>query len=84
MFEMKDISCIIAAIDRRRIVMPAVPENPPRPGYPASPCNNVCTLNDERLCIGCKRSLDEIVAWPTMTADEQWAVARSLSARRLR
>ena len=61
--------------------MPSVPVKPPRPGYPASPCNNICTLNDHNVCVGCKRTLDEIVAWSTMTADEQWALARLLPKR---
>jgi len=53
----------------------------PRSGYPASPCNDVCTLDDDNVCVGCKRTLDEIVAWSTMTAEEQWAVVNSVSRR---
>ena len=61
--------------------MPTVPVSPPRPGFPASPCNEVCTLNDHKVCIGCKRTMDEIVAWSTMTAEEQWTLVRSLPDR---
>jgi predicted Fe-S protein YdhL (DUF1289 family) len=41
----------------------------------------VCTLNDHKVCIGCKRTLDEIVAWSSMTAKQQWLVVRSLPNR---
>jgi uncharacterized protein len=37
---------------------------------PASPCINVCRMNDRfGLCEGCARTLDEIAAWGQM--DEQ-------------
>jgi len=61
--------------------MPKVPARPPRQGFPASPCNDVCTLNDHKVCIGCNRTMDEIVAWSAMTAKEQWSVVRSLPNR---
>lgn len=61
--------------------MPTVSARPPRPGFPASPCNEVCTLNDYKVCIGCKRTLHEIVEWSSMTAKQQWQVVRSLSDR---
>lgn len=28
-----------------------------------SPCVRNCTLNKEKVCIGCWRTLDEIMAW---------------------
>lgn len=40
-----------------------------------SPCIAVCQMDaDNRLCIGCKRSLDEIRDWMIMTALEKQAV----------
>jgi predicted Fe-S protein YdhL (DUF1289 family) len=62
--------------------MKAEPVNQPRPGFPASPCNQICTLDDDKICLGCKRSMDEIVAWSAMTADAQWAVIRQLEKRK--
>ncbi|RLA31522.1 MAG: hypothetical protein DRR11_10615 [Gammaproteobacteria bacterium] len=35
------------------------------------------------MCLGCKRSLAEIVAWGSMTADQQWEVIGLLTERRL-
>ncbi|HEU0066911.1 MAG TPA: DUF1289 domain-containing protein [Sphingomonas sp.] len=41
-----------------------------------SPCTGVCTLAGDR-CVGCGRTLDEIVRWTTMPdAERQAIVAR--------
>ena len=41
----------------------------------ASPCVAVCQMDAQnRFCIGCKRSLDEIRDWMIMTAGEKQAV----------
>ncbi len=43
-----------------------------------SPCNGVCKIDSKsRLCIGCWRTLDEIVAWSSDTDEskkEVWAL----------
>lgn len=49
---------------------------------PASPCNRICTLDDADVCLGCARTLAEIVGWARMTAAEQRAVLARLPARR--
>lgn len=36
-----------------------------------SPCIKVCRLDDNKVCIGCLRSIDEIVAWKKLSAEEQ-------------
>lgn len=61
--------------------MAATPPPDSRPGYPPSPCNRVCTLNDDNVCIGCQRTLDEIVGWSTMPAGQQWAIVKDLARR---
>jgi len=58
------------------------PSSTTRPGFPPSPCIRVCTLDDNDLCIGCARTLEEIVAWSGMSAAEQRAVIDALPARR--
>jgi predicted Fe-S protein YdhL (DUF1289 family) len=30
----------------------------------ASPCTGVCKLDGENICVGCHRSIDEIMVWP--------------------
>jgi predicted Fe-S protein YdhL (DUF1289 family) len=48
---------------------------------PLSPCTQLCTLDDEKRCLGCGRSLAQISAWAMMTAEEQWQVIDELTAR---
>ena len=45
---------------------------------PASPCINVCVLDAQRICTGCRRTLDEIARWAGMGAAEQWDVIARL------
>lgn len=52
-----------------------------RAGFPASPCVRLCALDDWKVCVGCKRTIQEIVAWSTMSAAEQWALVRELPNR---
>ena len=39
-----------------------------------SPCRRMCTLDENSQCIGCDRTLDEIMRWTTMTPAEREAV----------
>jgi predicted Fe-S protein YdhL (DUF1289 family) len=50
---------------------------------PCSPCMNVCVLDAGRVCVGCRRTLDEIARWGRMSAAEQWAVLARLERMRL-
>jgi len=36
-----------------------------------SPCVGICIVDDARVCIGCRRSLDEIAAWSTATNEQK-------------
>ena len=49
---------------------------------PVSPCMNVCVLDGEQRCTGCRRTLDEIARWGRMSAGEQWAVIARLERLR--
>ena len=47
-----------------------------------SPCVNICRMDSEnRYCIGCWRSIDEIKRWTTMSDEERAAVMAQLEAR---
>ncbi|MGI9247761.1 MAG: DUF1289 domain-containing protein [Woeseiaceae bacterium] len=46
-----------------------------------SPCILICTLDDNKVCLGCGRSLQQISAWALMSKDEQWAVIDGLASR---
>jgi hypothetical protein len=38
--------------------------NGPQPAAPvASPCNQVCVLDAQQVCVGCGRTLQEIAEW---------------------
>jgi len=37
----------------------------------ASPCVHVCALDEEDICIGCQRNVDEITRWSRMKNDER-------------
>jgi predicted Fe-S protein YdhL (DUF1289 family) len=43
-----------------------------------SPCNGICTLNDEDVCKGCKRTRAQISRWYVMSDAEKLAVIKSL------
>jgi hypothetical protein len=49
----------------------------------ASPCNKVCVMDaEQRYCLGCRRTLEEIAAWGSMTDEEQRVVLEKLERRR--
>lgn len=48
-----------------------------------SPCVLRCALDPEGVCTGCGRTVDEIIAWTRMSADERRKVwARLVSVGR--
>ncbi len=46
-----------------------------------SPCTRVCTLDDDRVCIGCKRTVDEIKVWRGLSADAKRALLKDIELR---
>ncbi|WP_411383892.1 DUF1289 domain-containing protein [Pseudomonas sp. L7] len=42
----------------------------------ASPCVNVCALDEQDICIGCQRTVQEITRWARMANDERRAVLK--------
>lgn len=55
---------------------PAIParDRGPTPPTTESPCIKVCLLDLESRCRGCGRTIDEIVRWRSMSAEERIAV----------
>jgi predicted Fe-S protein YdhL (DUF1289 family) len=49
---------------------------------PESPCIRDCTLGADEVCTGCYRSLAEIIAWLSLTADEKRVVLEAVARRR--
>lgn len=47
-----------------------------------SPCVKLCAIHpEERICVGCYRSIEEIATWSRMTPRERRAVMEDLPAR---
>ncbi|MBU3542544.1 MAG: DUF1289 domain-containing protein [Burkholderiaceae bacterium] len=48
-----------------------------------SPCINLCKMDDEdRYCLGCRRTLDEIAVWSELSDLEKDALWQVLDLRR--
>jgi hypothetical protein len=48
----------------------------------ASPCNKVCVMDaEQRYCLGCRRTLDEIARWGALSDEERRAVLLALPTR---
>jgi len=39
-----------------------------------SPCIDVCKLDSDFVCIGCGRTIDEVLKWPQYTDEQKKAV----------
>lgn len=46
-----------------------------------SPCVSVCALDADDVCIGCHRTVDEIMRWTRMTNDERREVLNNVARR---
>jgi len=47
-----------------------------------SPCIKMCVIHpEERLCVGCYRSIDEIATWSRMTPEQRQAIMADLPSR---
>lgn len=49
---------------------------------PASPCVRNCCLNDDDICLGCFRSLDEIREWTTVDQETRVLFLQRATERR--
>jgi predicted Fe-S protein YdhL (DUF1289 family) len=47
-----------------------------------SPCIRNCCLDDEDICLGCFRSLEEIIVWGTIDAIEKRRILEIIAQRR--
>ena len=49
-----------------------------------SPCVDICRLNADGLCVGCRRTLGEISEWPHASDARRLEILRELKLRTLR
>ncbi|MBU1618298.1 MAG: DUF1289 domain-containing protein [Gammaproteobacteria bacterium] len=47
-----------------------------------SPCVACCRLNEEKICVGCYRHMDEIVDWRKKTPEEYQQIAIRIEQRK--
>jgi uncharacterized protein len=48
-----------------------------------SPCVDICRLDAQGLCVGCRRTIDEICEWPSASESRRREILRELAARPL-
>ena len=60
---------------------PGPADEPHDPGA-TSPCTSICRLNEGDLCVGCGRTVDEIIGWTRMSDAEKIATNRRAADRR--
>jgi uncharacterized protein len=49
-----------------------------------SPCTKVCTLDASgRICLGCRRTVDEIAMWASYSDEQRRAIMEELHKRAL-
>ena len=47
----------------------------------ASPCVDICRLDAQGLCVGCRRTIDEITEWPRASEARRREILRELALR---
>jgi len=47
----------------------------------ASPCVDICRLDAQGLCVGCRRTLDEIAEWSRASDARRLEILRALPTR---
>ncbi len=55
-----------------------------KPARVESPCVRHCTLDDNDICLGCFRSIDEICAWGAASNEKRLEFLEQAAARRSR
>ncbi|MGZ8238953.1 MAG: DUF1289 domain-containing protein [Methylobacter sp.] len=48
-----------------------------------SPCVRNCCLNEENVCLGCFRSIDEIIQWSGATEQQKQEILNLANARKI-
>ena len=63
-------------------VLPRLAASPVDDERPASPCVRNCCLDDDDVCLGCGRRLDEILAWHSADDSGRHAILVLAAERR--
>ena len=49
-----------------------------------NPCMGICEYNDDNLCIGCKRNMNEIFDWYDYTDEQVASINEELKTRKVK
>ena len=52
------------------------------PAAVETPCIKICVIDDDGLCVGCARTLDEIADWGSYSPEKRRAIMAALASRR--
>lgn len=50
----------------------------------SSPCVKNCCLNEQDICLGCYRTLDEILSWYKAKPDEKIQILKNCEQRKIK
>ena len=48
---------------------------------PQSPCVNICELNEQDVCVGCFRHIDEIAGWHQFSDTQKREIYQAIDRR---
>lgn len=51
-------------------------------GHVNSPCINICKLDENKICIGCLRTIDQIANWTKYTDEQKIKINNKLETLR--
>jgi predicted Fe-S protein YdhL (DUF1289 family) len=54
---------------------------PQDPATVASPCNDICRLDAQQVCVGCGRTLQEIADWGSASAERRRQIVAAAQLR---
>jgi hypothetical protein len=54
---------------------------PPETDAVPSPCVDICRLDQRGLCVGCRRTIEEIMEWPRASAARRRQILGDLTLR---
>mgnify|MGYP001764018151 CR=1 FL=1 len=44
-----------------------------------NPCKSICKMDANNICVGCKRTKEEIAAWPKLTNEQKQVIVTRIS-----
>jgi predicted Fe-S protein YdhL (DUF1289 family) len=45
-----------------------------------NPCKSICRLNEQGICVGCRRTREEIASWSKLTNEQKQVIVKRISS----